>query len=253
MLWSDKVLTGKRILISGASSGIGRACAVVCSSLGARIVAMGRNEERLAETISLLQGSGHQSLACDIGNSDELQAGFPTLSADGPLAGFIHSAGIEWTSPLKSIDPNAYANMLKVNLIAGVMIAQMLSRPKVYDKNGSSYVYISSIRGMLGEKGNIEYSSSKSAMFGMVRSMSRELASKGIRVNSVSPAMVETEMLKNVFEELPAESVAAIQTRHLLGLVEPVDVANLCAYLISDLGKAITGTNIVIDSGYSLA
>lgn len=253
MLWSDKVLTGKRVLISGASSGIGRACAVVCSSLGARIVAMGRNEERLAETISLLQGSGHQSLACDIGNSDELQAGLATLSADGSFAGFIHSAGLERTNPLKTIDVDEFTEMFQVNVAAGIEISRLISRPCSYDKSGSCHIFISSVSGIFGEKGKIEYSSTKAALIGAVKAMARELGPKGIRVNCVSPGMVETPMLQNMFSTLPEESVEAIETRHLLGIPIPEDIADLCVFLLSDLGKRITGENIIIDSGYSLA
>lgn len=253
MLWSDKVLLGKRVLISGASSGIGRSCAVVCSNLGARIVAMGRNSERLAETMGMLQGSGHQSLICDIGNSEELRATFATLTGDEPFAGFIHSAGLERTNPLKTIETADFTEMFLVNVAAGIEISKLVTKPGLYDKSGSCQIFISSVSGIFGEKGKIEYSSTKSALIGAVKAMARELGPKGIRVNCVSPGMVETPMLQKMFYALPEASVTAIETRHLLGIPTPEDIANLCAFLISDLGKSITGENIVIDSGYSLA
>lgn len=253
MLWSDKVLTGKRVLISGASSGIGRACAVVCSSLGAWIVAMGRNEERLAETMALLQGFGHQSLLCDIGNSDELQVGFASLTVDGPYTGFIHSAGLERTNPLKTIDVDEFTEMFRINVAAGIEISRLISRPGSYDKNGTCHIFISSVSGVFGEKGKIEYSSTKAALIGAVKAMARELGPKGIRVNCVSPGMVETPMLQNMFSSLPEASVKTIETRHLMGIPKPEDIADLCVFLLSDLGKRITGENIIIDSGYSLA
>lgn len=252
MNWSDKLLQNKGILISGASSGIGKVCAVVCSRLGARIVALGRDQVRLAETLASLEGEGHLAINCELTDIKQLNEDFSALDGSFPISGFIHSAGVERTNPLKGIDADGYADMLKVNLIAGVMIAQRLSRPKILDRNGSSFVFISSISGTNGEKGKIEYSSSKSALYGMAKSMARELAGKGIRVNCVSPAMVNTPMLHRTFSELPEESVQAIKNRHLLGLIEPEEVANLCAYLISDLAKSITGTNIIIDGGYSL-
>lgn len=252
MIWSEKILKDKRIIVTGASSGIGRSCAVVCSSLGARIIAMGRNGERLKETMDMLAGTGHNSVACDITDSAELREKLAFLSLEGGVSGFIHSAGMERTNILKSIDADDFSDMFRINVIAGVEIARLLSAPKVYDKNGCGYVFISSVSGLYGEKGRIEYSSTKAALYGLVKSMARELAPKGIRVNCVSPGMVNTPMLQKIFSTLPEDSVASIGSRHLLGIPRPEDIANLCAYLISDLGKFMTGGNIVVDGGYSL-
>lgn len=252
MIWSDHILRDKRILITGASSGIGRACATVCSQLGAQIVALGRDSQRLQETLDCLDGEGHISIECELTDSEQLHNKLTALKDSQSVSGFIHSAGIERTNPLKSIDSGSFAEMFKINVISAVQIAGIISAPKMYDKNGCGFVLISSISGRCGEKGKIEYSSTKSAIYGAVKSLAKELAAKGIRVNSISPAMVDTPMLQTVFNALPAESVQAIQARHFLGIPKPDEVANLCAYLISDLGRSITGTNITIDSGYSL-
>lgn len=253
MIWSDSILKGKRIIITGASSGIGKSCAVLCSLLGAEIIACGRNKDRLSDTIASLSGSGHTSLDFELNNESAIEESLSVLRGTKAISGFIHCAGIERTNPLKSIDSGDFCEMFKTNVASAVQIAAIISSPRLYDKNGCSYVLISSVRGLLGEKGNIEYSSTKSAIFGLVKSLARELASKSIRVNSIIPSMVNTPMLSSILSSLPEESVSEIERKHLLGFMEPEDVANMCVYLISDLGKRITGTNIIVDSGYSLS
>ena len=253
MIWSDRILSEKRILITGASSGIGRVCAVICSQLGAQIVAMGRNVERLEETINNLHGEGHNLIGCDLTDSNQIQEKLSNLKTESPISGFIHCAGIEQTNPLKGIDAVAFSNMFNTNVLSAVEIIKIISSSKMRDKNGGSYVIISSVRGIVGGKGLIEYSCTKSAIYGLIKSSASELACKMIRINCISPAYVNTPMLKSLFGNLPEESIKNIESKHLLGIIEPEDVANLCVYLLSDLGRKITGTNIILDSGYLLA
>ena len=252
MLWSESILQGKRILITGASSGIGRSCAILCSQLGAEIVACGRNKARLTETLAVLQGSGHVSLECELNNEKETEERFSVLRGTKPISGFIHSAGIERTNPLKTVYMDDFVEMFKTNVASAVSISKFITRPSMFDKAGLSIVLISSISGISGEKGKIEYSCTKAAVLGLVKSLAQELAGKGVRVNSISPAMVKSEMLDKMFQSLPEESVKSITDKHLLGIPEPIDVANLAAFLVSDLSKRITGSNLTLDSGYSL-
>lgn len=253
MLYSDSILQGKRILITGASSGIGRSCAVLFSQLGAEIVACGRNKERLAETLAALYGSGHISLECELNNEKEIEEKLSVLRGTRPISGFIHSAGIERTNPLKTVSMDDFAEMFKINVASAVSISRFITGPGMYDKTGLSIVLISSVSGINGEKGKIEYSSTKAAILGLVKSMALELAKKGVRVNSISPAMVKSEMLDKMFQSLPENSVKSIADKHLLGIPEPIDLSNLAAFLISDLSKCITGSNVTLDSGYSLS
>jgi NAD(P)-dependent dehydrogenase (short-subunit alcohol dehydrogenase family) len=146
-----------------------------------------------------------------------------------------------------------FTEMFKINVASAVVISKLIAKPGMYDKNGMSIVLISSVSGVMGEKGKIEYSSSKSALLGMTKSLALDLAAKGIRVNNLCPAMVKSEMLKRMFQNLPDESVDKIKSMHLLGIPEADDVASMAAYLISDLSCHITGTSITIDSGYSLS
>ena len=253
MNWSDSILKDKRILVTGASSGIGRSCAILCSKLGAQIIACGRNNERLSQTMGALSGEGHISLAFEMTDEQQIEEKLSDLKGSKPISGFIHCAGIERTNPLKTIYMDDFTEMFKINVASAVLISKLITKPEMYDKKGLSIVLISSIRGLLGEKGLIEYSSTKSAVFGLVKSLAKELASKSIRVNSIVPSMVNTTMLSSVLSTLPEESVLEIERKHLLGFMEPEDIANMCVYLISGLGKRVTGTNIVVDSGYSLS
>lgn len=252
MFWSENALIGKRILITGASSGIGKSCAILCSKLGAEIIACGRNEERLNQTMLSLSGSGHIHLNFELNDESAIASALKHLKGTTPISGFIHSAGIERTNPLKTIYMEDFTEMFKTNVAAAVEVMKQIMKPRVYNKSGMSVVLISSIRGSKGEKGNIEYGTTKAALYGLTKSMALELAAKNVRVNTISPTLVNTEMLSKVFEALPEDAFKTIKNKHLLGIPEPNDVANLAAYLISDMSRYITGTDITIDSGYSL-
>ncbi|MEN6294002.1 MAG: SDR family oxidoreductase [Methanobacterium sp.] len=252
MIWSENALKGKRILITGASSGIGRSCAILCSELGAEIIACGRNEDRLAQTMSSLSGSGHIHLIFELNDEYVIEETLKSIQGTTPVSGFIHSAGIERTNPLKTIYMDDFTEMFKTNVAAAVAITKQIMKPGMYDKNGMSIVLISSVSALRGEKGKIEYCSTKSAVSGLTKSLAQELASKGVRVNDICPSMVKSEMLDRMFESLPEESVEDILQKHLLGILDVNDVANMAAYLVSDLSRHITGTSIILDSGYSI-
>lgn len=253
MPWSNTILLGKRVLISGASSGIGRACAILCSQLGASVIVCGRNHDRLKQTMNSLVGIGHLALPFELNDEGSIVDALSTLKGTDPISGYIHSAGIERTNPLKTVNLDDFSEMFKTNVGSAAIICRMISKPGMYDKQGLSIVLISSISGIMGEKGKIEYSGTKSALFGLTKALALELSGKGARVNNICPAMVSTEMQERIFQSLPEESVKAIRDKHLLGILEPDDVANMAAFLISDLAKHITATSITIDSGYSIS
>ena len=149
------------------------------------------------------------------------------------------------------MNPDIFSDIFNVNVIAGFEFAKHLSNKKYMDSQGASFIFISSVMGFLGESGRIGYSSSKAAIIGGVKSMALELARKKIRVNSVSPAMVKTKMLEEMFDTLLNDTVEKIITKHPLGIGNIEDVSNACAFLLSDLSKWITGTNLIVDGGYS--
>ena len=141
--------------------------------------------------------------------------------------------------------------MFSVNVIAGFELAKIISKKKYLYKNGASFVFISSVMGILGQLGKIGYCSSKGSLISGVKAMALELASKKIRVNCILPGVVETEMSNEMFQKLSEESKKNIVDMHPLGLGKPEDIAYACVYLLSDSARWVTGTNLIIDGGYS--
>lgn len=245
-------LDHKNILITGASSGIGRQCAISASRLGANVVLIARNIERLNETMSLMEKGNHFVFSLDISEIDKIpgivEEAFKRI---GNISGFIHSAGFELTLPLKFMKKEHYEKLFLVNVVSGFEFIKVLSNKKYVNEKGASFLIISSVMSTVGRLGIVGYCASKGAIVAGIKPMALELASKKIRVNSISPGIVETEMTKKLFENIPDEAQKKIIDMHPLGLGKPEDVANLCMFLISDQSRWITGTNFVIDGGYS--
>ena len=245
-------LKNKNILITGASSGIGRQCAITFSQLGSNVILIARNKERLKYTFNKLEKGNHLIISQDITEYDKLEQIIKySVEKIGRISGFIHSAGIEMTLPLGSMQPSYYEKMFSVNVIAGFELAKIISKKKYLDKTGASFVFISSIMGIVGNPALIGYSASKGALISAIKSMALEFISKNIRVNCISPGHVETEMASKLFEKISEESKKSIIDMHPLGLGKPEDIANACAFLLSDASSWITGTNLIVDGGYS--
>ena len=245
-------LNKKNIIITGASSGIGRECAITFRQLGANVILIGRNKERLEDTYNKLDKGNHLIVSQDITEYDKLEEVInPAVHKIGKISGFIHSAGTEMTLPLRSMTSSIYENMFAINVISGFELARIISKKKYLDENGASFVFISSVMGMLGQAGKVGYCSSKGALISGAKAMALELVSKNIRVNCILPGVVETEMSNKMFQGLSVESKREIIDMHPLGLGKPTDVAYVCVFLLSDAARWITGTNLVIDGGYS--
>lgn len=246
-------LEGKKILITGASSGIGKQCAISCSQMGAMVMLIGRNEDKLRETMSLLSKGSHQYFVFDVTNYSEIEGIVnDAVSKTGKISGFIHSAGIELPMPLNITKPEHYETLFGTNVIAGFEFAKILSKKKYSDESGSSFVFIASIMSIVGNSSLSLYSASKGAIVAGIRSIALELASKKIRVNAISPAQIyNTKMTNEKFSHLSKEDIDKISDNHPLGMGSAEDVANGCIYLLSDASKWVTGTNLIIDGGYS--
>lgn len=245
-MYNPFTLVGKTILVTGASSGIGRATAIECSKMGAKVIVTGRNRERLEETLSNLQGNGHQFLICDITDEnslDDLVTNVPVLD------GLVNNAGFIDLVPIKLINSKKFANILNTNTIAPILLFQKLLKKKKISNN-SSIVFTSSLAGLgYGTVGNSMYSASKGAISSFVRVASKEFASRKIRVNAVCPGMVKTDIMAK--GGVSDAQLVEDEKNYPLGYGEPVDVALLMVYLLSDASKWVTGTNMVIDGGVS--
>jgi NAD(P)-dependent dehydrogenase (short-subunit alcohol dehydrogenase family) len=246
-------LLGKRILITGASSGIGRATAELASKLGASLILIGRDFNRLKATFDSLEGGGHEFYCVDITDHIKVEEIIlSSVSNFGLIDGFVNSAGIEKTIPFKASTTQIFKEVFEVNVFAGFEIARIMSKKNIVNPLGASYVFISSVSAILGEKGQTIYGSSKSALLSGIKAMALELAIKNIRCNCVLPGFVDTEMVKKLFTYIPNEAKQQIINKHPLGIGQPEDVAFLICFLVSDIAKWITGSEYIIDGGYSI-
>jgi NAD(P)-dependent dehydrogenase (short-subunit alcohol dehydrogenase family) len=245
-------LIGKNVLITGASSGLGRQCAIDCSKQGANVALIGRDQNRLDQTLSLLTKGKHIAFYQDITDYAKLES-VVTRAVEilGKFDGFIHSAGIEVVLPLKMLKPEHYEKSFAVNVIAGYEIAKHISKKKNFNENGGSLIYISSVMGVVGEPAKLAYCSSKGALIAGTKAMALELANKKIRVNAISPGVSQTEMSNALLAKVPEEARQEIINKHPLGLGTPRDVSSLCVFMLSEAARWITGTNIIIDGGYT--
>ncbi|MDD2229561.1 MAG: SDR family NAD(P)-dependent oxidoreductase [Candidatus Cloacimonetes bacterium] len=246
-------LSGKNIIITGASSGIGRTCAIECSRMGAKLSLIGRDTGRLAETYEAMEGTGHLMLAQDISDYTSIE----TLVAEsvmklGPIDGFIHSAGVGLNLPMRLMTPAHFEKIFAINVFAAFEFARQIAKKKHIRATGGSMVFIASVSGIKAEAAKIGYSSSKAALINGVRTLALEYASKKIRANCVSPAVCLTRMAQDFLDKLSEEGRRELILQHPLGLGVPEDVAYSCIFLLSDASRWITGSNLVTDGGYSV-
>lgn len=244
-------LEGKTILVTGASSGIGRGIAVECSKMGAKMVINGRNLERLNETLSMLAGDGHQAIAADLSK----QEGIDSLVSQCPeINGVVHSAGIPKICGVKHIERDLLEEIVNVNEIAPILLTSGLLKKRKLQKK-SSIVFIASISGVcVANVGEAPYSTTKGGLAGFTKGAAFELASQGTRVNTICPALVPTSILglsNEMFSEQQLKDT--MYGRYPLKRVgTPEDIANGAIYLLSDASSWVTGINLIIDGGYTL-
>ena len=244
-------LSGKNILITGASSGIGRQCAITASALGAHVILLGRSSERLQETADLLSSNQYKLLAIDITAYEETTLGLEKLLGTLKIDGIIHAAGISTTLPLRNITPEKLHPFFETNVFAALNITKLVTKTKFANPNGMSIVFIASVMGIVGELGKTTYSLTKGALVAGAKSLALELAHKKIRVNCVLPGVVESPMSASAVYAQDAASYDKIKSYHPIGLGKPEDVANACVFLLSDGSRWITGTNLIVDGGYT--
>ncbi len=251
MSYNPFSLESKKVLVTGASSGIGRTTAIECSKMGACVYITARNEERLKETYDSLDrshGQEHQMVIADLSNEDGITALAESLPA---LDGVSLNAGIVKTLPVKFINKADLSEVLNVNMIGPVLLTQRLLKKKKLIK-GSSVVFTSSIGGvMISTIGNTMYGVSKGGLNAFMKGFALEMAKSGIRGNSVNPGLVTTNILSagTISDEQLKNNVTA----YPLGrLGRPEDIAYAIIYLLSDASSWVTGHTLVVDGGVIL-
>lgn len=244
-------LTGKTILVTGSSSGIGRATAIHLSRLGAKLILIARNEKRLKETLARMEGEGHSIYPFDLKNINGIAQLVDTIVKEqGKLHGLVHCAGIGTMRPLQMTTYDFLHDMLLINFYAFIELVRTIAK-KNNHADVSSLVAISSVMSRRGEKSIIAYCASKGALDSAIRALAKELASKNIRINSVVPGVIGTEMAVESMDTAGKEEFERnVLASQYLGLGESIDVANAVAFLLSDASKFITGTGLVVDGGY---
>ena len=248
MQYNPFTLLGKTILITGASSGIGKATAIECSKMGARVIITARNVERLEQTIKQMAGSDHEYIQADLSKSEDIKKLISNLPE---IDGLVNNAGISKPTLTQFISEEVVNDIFLVNTFAPIYLTQGLLKQKRI-KNKGSIVFTSSISGLAcSEVGESLYSASKAAINGFVKGAAIELATKGIRLNTVNPGLIDT----NIFDEgiITKEQLEEKKKRYpLRRFGKPEEVAYAIIYFLSDASLWTTGANLIIDGGYTL-
>ena len=241
-------LDGKTIVVTGASSGIGKQCAISCSQMGARIVLIARNEQRLEDTLSQMDGEGHLSASIDLTDFDVLKEKVKDIvTAVGPIDGLVNCAGVSTTLPLKLMDVQKMDYFFHTNVFSAIQLSRYFCNMGNISKDGASIIFLSSIMGLAGENGKSLYSMTKGALLSAARSLACEYARRRIRFNTISPGAILTPINQELPHMKNPEARAILEGKHLLGLGQTTDIAYACIYLLSNASRWITGQNLIVD------
>lgn len=241
-------LSGKTILVTGASSGIGRAVAQECAAAGAVCLITARNQERLQQTLDELQGEGHQMFISDLADIIAIETMIENLPK---LDGVVSCAGVVETKLLKFTEEEDLQNLFQTNTFSAIRLVRSLLQKKKLKKE-SSVVFISSISGVkCGYIGGSLYGATKGAIEGFAKATALELAPQRIRVNTITPGMVETSLLKDV--EVDQDQIETDKQKYPMKRYgKPEEIGYSAVYLLSDATKWVTGTALLIDGGFTL-
>lgn len=241
-------LERKTILITGASSGIGKVTAVACSRMGARLIINGRNQERLKQTLMQLEGDGHILFVGDLNSNETI----PLLVESLPnIDGAFLCAGVTDTTLAKFIDEDKINRVFNINVKAPMLLTKWLIKQKKLN-NGASLIYMSSMGAEEVTKGLGIYAASKAAINSFMKAVANELSVRNIRANAIMPMMVQTELVENI-TIISKEDLTKDEAKYPLGYGRPEDVANAAIYLLSDASKWMTGGVIKMDGGSTLS
>lgn len=247
-------LSNKHIVISGASSGIGRQCAISCAKAGALVSLIGRNKERLEETLaSMVNPEKHHIYSVDLTNNNHVLTTVKMIvETSGIIDGLINCAGISNTLLMKSINESKLNEFFLNNVYTAFFLTKEVCKKSNFSNSGGSIIFLSSVMGSYGEVGKSLYAMTKGALQSGAKSLACELAINNIRVNTISPGVIITPINQKLPHITDPEKREKLEKMHLLGLGKTEDVANACIYLLSDASRWITGINLFVDGGYSV-
>ncbi|MBR2772540.1 MAG: SDR family oxidoreductase [Bacteroidales bacterium] len=245
-------LEGKRILVAGASSGIGRACAELAASLGAALILAARRKELLEEVrLGLEDPERHLCVGCDLTDDSAVESLVAEAVGAGRLDGLIYSAGMGPSLPLMMYNKQEAMRVFDINYFPFLALMKLCSKKRNINP-GFSAVAVSSMAAMVGIGGQCAYAGSKGALSACVRTLAIELVHKGVRVNAVCPSNIRTEMYDAVAADINDEKgMEKILSMQPLGIGTPEQVANAVCFLVSDAASFITGVNLPVDGGWS--
>jgi NAD(P)-dependent dehydrogenase (short-subunit alcohol dehydrogenase family) len=243
-------LKEKRILVTGASSGIGRQVAISANEAGAHVVITARDQNRLNETASLLSNANYSIIVCDLVDDDAISNQFAAMDN---IDGVVHCAGLVSPFPTSFLQRKHVMETFNTNFIAPVLLTAFLQRKKKLNKE-SSLVFLSSISVDFPYEGGSMYSASKAAIEAYSRSLALELVKQKIRSNCIAPALIKTPMYENAEKNMINSSMSdLVVEKYLLGVGLPTDVSNLCTFLLSNAARWISGKKFTIDGGVLLS
>lgn len=246
-------LAGKRVLVTGASSGLGQAIALACAKMGAELLVTGRDRARLAQTLEQLQAISalpHQAFAADLTQASEREMLVDTVGAE--IHGLVHSAGISRLCPVRMMSEAHLHEVQRINVDAPLLLTQALLRRNLVGAEGS-ILFIASIAAHIGVPGVGAYSGTKAALIAISRCLAMEVVKRRIRVNCLCPSLVETPLFDAAMQSAGAASMDKQRSNHPLGFGKPEDVANAALFMLSDGSRWITGVDLVMDGGLTIS
>lgn len=251
-LFAPGILSGKKILVTGASSGIGKATALALAQCGADLLLTGRCDIRLAATASLVSEYVNcKVVTLELTNFEFIAEWVVDMAKlHGPFDGLFHAAGVALIKPMRLVKQKDVNQVFSPSLFAAAALSTGLLK-KGGMRDGGSIVFMSSVAGRAGRQGMGLYSASKAGLDGLSRSLAMELAPRGIRVNSIAAGAIRTEMHAQMELSSSNQAMVEYEMQHPLGFGTPVDVSNMVVYLMSDAGRWITGTVVTVDGGYT--
>lgn len=243
--------TGRKVLVTGASSGIGRQTAIRLAELGADVILLARREEKLKEVLECLRPGKHCYYTADLNDLDSIAAVFKQIQAEqGKLDGMVYSAGISLSLPLNLFTPEKMHEIFNINFFAFIECVRQVCKKGRFNE-GMRIVGVSSTASLIGNKAHTGYSASKAAMNAAVRCIAKEVAEKGICINAVAPGMTATEMYEKYLENYGEDSTSnrGLLARQYMGIAKTSDIADAIAFLLSPSARFITGITLPVDGG----